>query len=358
MKLANSENEVLLKIAVVAAILLILAGCGGNSSSVHTGGGGTQPPSAAKDVYVIQSPVSYGMSSGTILQFSATASGSVSPESTITAPADTAFQGLATDSDGDIYAGGYAPNDVMSLLEYSSGSSGSAIPTKNIPNNDTTQMWDPDGLAIGPNGQVIVGEDNGGVATYTATANGSAAPEYYILGAFEIGGGLSTLNAAQSVAMGSGNLYVFNWQDGTSDPPIAIFPATATGNVAPSGSIGGPLTGIAFDGVGGIATDVSGNIYISNSSATGGSILVFAPTATGNVAPIRTISGSATQLGYLGGIQVDAAGNIYVISVSDHGENPTVLKFPATASGNTAPTSTFSSSTWTRPDNYLSLAVH
>jgi len=358
MKFADLKNEVPLKIALVVAIFLSFAGCGDSSSMAGGGGGGTHPRSAAQDVYVIQAPAAYPTDSGSILRFSASASGSVAPVSTITFPTGNYYQGLTTDSDGNIYVGSNQPHNVMSLLEYAVGSTGSATPTRTIPSDNTTKMWDPDGLAIGPEGQIVVGEDNGGVATYSATANGDVAPESYLLGAYEIGGGLSTINAAQSIALGSGNLYVFNWQDGTDDPPIAIFAATATGNIAPSGTIGGSLTGITFDGVGGIATDTAGNIYVSNTSATGGSILVFAPTATGNVVPTRTISGSSTQLGYLGGIQVDGVGNIYVISVSEHGENPTVLKFSASASGNTAPTSSFTSSAWTRADNYFSLAIY
>jgi hypothetical protein len=219
-------------------------------------------------------------------------------------------------------------------------------------------MWNPDGLAISPTGQVIVGEDNGGVATYSATANGSVAPEYYILGAAQIGGGLSTLNAAQDVAVGSaGNLYVFNWQDIVAGPAIDIFSASATGNVAPTGNLSGAATTI--QDVGGIATDSSGNLYVSNNGASGGSILVFAPTASGNAAPMRTIVGAATQLNrFVGGIKVDAVGNIYVITAGASGSNPAVLKFAASASGNAAPVLNITSSDWTYPDNYLSLTVY
>lgn len=359
MKAIKLSSEILLRIAVCLAVFVSLAGCGGASSPGNGGGGGTHAPSAATDVYVIQSPAEYPTDSGSILHFSASASGSVAPASTITFPTGIYFQGLATDSSGNIYVGGNQPNDVMSLLEYAAGASGSATPIRTIPSNDTTKMWDPDGLAIGPDGQVIVGEDNGGVATYSATANGSTAPDYYILGAFEIGGGLSTLYSAQSVAMSSGNIYVNNWQDlPILSPPIIFFPATATGNVAPSGSIGGPLTGLSLNGVGGIATDSSGNIYVASNGPNGGSIVVFAPGTTGNVAPIRTISGSATQLQYAGGIQVDSVGNIYVISVSAQEDSLAVLRFSATASGDTAPTSSFTSGAWTRADNYFSLAVH
>jgi hypothetical protein len=111
------------------------------------------------------------------------------------------------------------------------------------------------------------------------------------------------------------------------------------------------------DSVGGIAVDSTGNVYVSSTSGSGGSIVVFAPTATGDIAPIRTIQGALTQLGALGGIQVDAVGNIFVVSTDIHGENPTVLKFSATASGNVAPTLSITSSAWTYPDDYFSLAV-
>jgi hypothetical protein len=182
------------------------------------------------------------------------------------------------------------------------------------------------------------------------------APEYYILGEYQIGGGLSTINAAQSVAVGNGNIYVFNWNL-TGEVPIDIFPATATGNVSPIGYLGGSLTTLNVDSVGGIAVDSTGNVYVSSTSGSGGSIVVFAPTATGDIAPIRTIQGAATQLGTLGGIQVDAVGNIYVVSTTNTGQNPTVLKFSATASGNAAPVLSITSTAWTYPDDYFSLAV-
>jgi len=44
----------------------------------------------------------------------------------------------------------------------------------------------------------------------------------------------------------------------------------------------------------GVAVDASGYLYVISTS--GSSILVFAPGATGNVAPVETISGSNTGL--------------------------------------------------------------
>jgi hypothetical protein len=351
----ESKSELILKIAVCLTMISSLVGCsGGSGSSV---GGGIKTPSAAKNIYVIQNSLTFPLTPGSVLQFSATASGSISPQNTITAPAGNDFQGLATDAEGNLYVAANSQT-TSTLLEYSPGANGSATPIRSIPSNNTTRMWNPDGLAISPTGQVIVGEDNGGVATYSASANGSVAPDYYILGAAQTGGGLSTLNAAQDVAVGSaGNLYVFNWQDIAAAPAIDIFSASATGNVAPTGNLSGPATTI--EGVGGIATDSSGNLYVSNNGANGGSILVFAPTASGNVAPIRAITGASTQLNRsVGGIQVDAVGNIYVITAGASGSNPAVLKFAATATGDTAPVLSITSTGWTYPDNYLSLTAY
>jgi len=350
-----------LKIAVCLAAIGSLVGCnGGSSMSGGGGGGGTTTPTAAKSIYVIQNSLTFPITPGSILQFSTAASGSISPENIITPPATSDdFQGLATDADGNVYVS-TRTQTVATLLEYAPGASGSATPISTIPSNSTTELYAPDGIAISPTGQIIVGEDSGAIVTYSANANGDAAPEYFIVGPFQINNPLSPVFAAQDVAVGaSGKLYVFNWNESFNTiAPIDIFAAGATGNVAPVATIGGALTGLTAGNIGGIATDSSGNVYISTSSVNGGIIKVFAPTATGNVAPIRTISGSDTQLGTLGGIQLDAVGNIYVVSTTDTGENPTVLRFAASASGNVAPTLSITSSVWTYPDDYFSLAVH
>jgi hypothetical protein len=356
MSLANLKNEIALKAAVVLAVIFSLTGCGGKSSTGVT----PPPPAAAKSIYVIQNSLTFPITPGSILQFSTATSGNIAPENTIIPPlAGDDLQGLATDAQGNLYVSTRTQTEATTeLLEYSPGANGTATPTRNIPSNDTTMMFAPDGLAISPTGQIIVGEDNGGVATYSSTANGSVAPEYYILGQFETGGGLSRLNSAEQVAVTpSGDIYVFNWGE-SGAAPVEIFSGTATGNVGPIGLLSGALTGLSAFNVGGIAADSTGNVYIATSTTHGGQIEVFAPGAFGDIAPIRIIGGSSTQLNYLGGIQIDAVGNIYVISVTETGQNPTVLRFPASASGNIAPTLTITSSAWTYPDDYFSLAVY
>lgn len=353
-------------VPVITGLMAGLAGCGGNGggSSSGSGGGGSTPPppTAVVHVYVIQNPATFGSGSGSILQFPATSTGSVSPSSSITAPANTWFDYVATDGSGNVYTGtqSMTTNDVR---EYTAGSTGAATPTRTLPEDVTTMIGALQGLAASASGEIFVSEDSGAVAGFSATANGSVAPAQYIVGADEQGGGLSTLVSANDVTVdGSGNLYVAN-EGAPGLMPIVVFGPTATGNVAPLRSIGGALTTIA--GITGMTADAAGNLYVASETAvfTGnspvytGSILVFGPGATGNVAPIRTISGASTTLGRLGGIKLDSAGNVYVVSESGTGTDLTVVKFAAAATGNVAPVSSFSSTEWTHADNGASLAV-
>jgi hypothetical protein len=86
-----------------------------------------------------------------------------------------------------------------------------------------------------------------------------------------------------------------------------------------------------------VATDSSGYIYVSSDSLfdeTQGSVLVFAPTANGTVAPLRTI----TLSGDPHVIAVDSAGNIYVAIAPLTGPLPAmILEFAAGANGNATP---------------------
>jgi hypothetical protein len=90
-------------------------------------------------------------------------------------------------------------------------------------------------------------------------------------------------------------------------------------------------------------------IYISQGND---SVVVFSLTATGNAAPMRTLSGTQTGLSLPVGIQQDSRGNLYVANRM----GSTVTVYPALASGNFAPTRTLTATGMSSPQG-LAMAV-
>jgi hypothetical protein len=145
------------------------------------------------------------------------------------------------------------------------------------------------------------------------------------------------------------NIYISTADLGEPDS-ILIFNSSVSGNVPPTSTIGGPATTIY--GIQGLALDSAGNIYLSNipSDNPNEEILEFSAGSTGNVAPIRTISGSATAMSAIGNLALDSAGNIYVLN------DLNLLKFASNATGNATPIATI-----TTPASLIftnSIAVH
>jgi hypothetical protein len=124
---------------------------------------------------------------------------------------------------------------------------------------------------------------------------------------------------------------------------VVLGPAsTISGNVAPLRSLTttATVTGIALD-------PVNDRLFLSDSA--GNAILIFdnASTLNGTLTPSRTISGAATQLNSPGPLALDSSGRLIVAST----QNPAriaVFAGAATANGNLAPltTSTLASITF------------
>jgi hypothetical protein len=344
-------------IAVLALLLstsAALTGCGHGfpatiAISPVTPTGPTTNPGPAERIYVIQQPTT---GASTILQFVASANGVATAASTITP--GTKVEQIATDSLGNIYA--FNGN----IVEYASGASGNPTPIREITTGTASRICCVDGMAVSPAGEIVIGQDNGEVDEWSAKATGAVAPDRYILGYSETGGGLSPVVVANMVAINSADDIYVGTAGGPGVPEIVLFNSTANGNIAPSGTLG--PAGL----VGGVAVDADNNVYATTDSCTlngttftcTGSISVYAANATANSSPARIISGSLTQLGTLGGITVDSAGNIYVISTDAYGANPMVLTFSKSATGNVAPTTSFSSTAWTTPGFNPSIAIY
>jgi hypothetical protein len=112
-----------------------------------------------------------------------------------------------------------------------------------------------------------------------------------------IAGPLTLLSSPNGMTLdATGRLLVSN-----SSAPLSVTiysgASAATGNIAPAASISGAATG--FLGPGPMAfnrTVTTGEVFIADSLAAGIFIYTNSNTATGNLAPSRTISGAATTL--------------------------------------------------------------
>jgi DNA-binding beta-propeller fold protein YncE len=137
------------------------------------------------------------------------------------------------------------------------------------------------------------------------------------------------------LGMGIGAAWAQNeiFVDNSDTNSVTVFSRTASGNVAPIRTIAGAATGI--NSPEGIAVDsVNSEIFVANDFPANGTINVYGLTANGNVAPIRTIAGAATGMATPRGVAVDPVNNeLFVVQVS----TPAIAVYARTANGNVAP---------------------
>ncbi len=165
------------------------------------------------------------------------------------------------------------------------------------------------------------------VSVFDASLNGNVTPQRKF-------GNLTNLYDPHGIAVDTANneIFVSNFAY-PNHSSITVYARTANGNAAPVRTISGNLTGLnAPDG---IAVDTLNNeIFVAN--YLGNSITVYGRTANGNAAPLRTIS-------ILGGpvsVAVDTINNeIFVANL----DSSIITVYTRTASGTTAPVRTFSS---------------
>jgi hypothetical protein len=185
--------------------------------------------------------------------------------------------GVAFDSTGRLYVSAFlGPTNAIEVFK--PGATGCVKPRRTLS--------DEGGLAIDSNNLLYVA--NSKTATIDIFPAGSSTMQA------QIGGSNTGLVAPGTVAVDAArNVYVFDTQTAT----ISEFAAGAHGNVAPIRTIAGSNTGLG-GGNGfsfGIAVSkTSGEIFVSNPGSN--AILGFAANATGNSAPIQTITGSSTRL--------------------------------------------------------------
>lgn len=188
----------------------------------------------------------------------------------------------------------------------------------------------------------------GAINYYPTGSNGDVAPSGVITGA-----NTQLTQNTGLVVEPNGWIYAANADTNS----IVGFPPNSTGNVAPSVVISGSNTGLASPL--GLALDGAGDIFVANCGTQCNygppgptSVEEFALGSSGNVAPVRTITGSRTQLGQADGIAVDGAGYIYVATAAQQA----ITVYRPQARGNAAPIRVISGPN-TRIDGPDSVAV-
>ncbi len=171
-----------------------------------------------------------------------------------------------------------------------------------------------------------------GVYTYALDASGNAPP------ARVINGSATRLDApAGLVALASTDELVVGDFD-QSVGEILAFPRTANGNVAPLREIRGSLTELGRE-VTDLAIDRSrcelyALVYLGMGAYR---VAVFYADDTGNVAPLRVIEGPSALLDGAGGIGFDTENDRLWVTTGSDGGTPRLLAFRHSANGNVAP---------------------
>ena len=176
-----------------------------------------------------------------------------------------------------------------------------------------------------PGVQLYVANDNS-ITVYPAGATGNVAP------ATKISGSNTGLTTPYGVTVNAnGAIFVANANANT----ITVYAAGANGNVAPTATIGGVDTGLNTPES--VALDSSGRIYVANAGLDGfPSITTYAAGANGDAKPVATISGNNTILAFPSSVVLDASGKMYV-TLPSLGSNGGIAVYAAGANGNAAP---------------------
>jgi hypothetical protein len=313
-----------LSVLLLSATTLILAGCGANSFL----------PTAASNIYLDSDPYTSGLYQPEILDYPPKGTSAPAILSALPSYA-TVFVGVATDASGYIYTSLYdVYAQTSEIFVYAPGSLGSTPPLRVFSYGQmTAPIYD---ITVDPKGNVYTVDLNGDLFEFAPKASGLTVPMLTLSG-IDAGGGITTDS--------SGNLYLSVYPSGCScggSASIYVYNAGFS-SITPSHVITPPVA----EYIDGLAVDGSDNLYASGelSSGTGaGRIDVYAPGASGNATPLRTITGSNTLLAGSPAIAasntlaIDDLGTLYTRSIDTAGSDLSVIhEYSPAASGNVAP---------------------
>jgi hypothetical protein len=232
----------------------------------------------------------------------------------------------------------------QTIRVYPSAASGNAAALRTL---NPPQLGQPIQIAISVAHDELIAVTSNGVETYLRSASGSSAyPQRTLPLSITSAGSRTRLNNPGGIILrpSSDEIAVPDYGQGAGGyfGVILFFKRAVTGNTAPSRTLEGPQTllGIAAFG---ISYDKTHDEFMVLSQDTPQypyvyRISTFAGGASGNTAPLRSISGAKSLLANIHAISYDEAGE--VLYVSEGGENGVparILAFARGANGDVAP---------------------
>ncbi len=266
------------------------------------------------------------------------AAGDAAPVRTIAGPATHlgAPTAIAVADDGTLYVANaeVLADDLGSVTTHAASARGDSPPVK-VLRGSASGIAEPKSLALGPGDTLYVGLDpsfHPSINVYRPSAR-SGTP---VLRTIKV----SWPNEAEAMAVDrSGHLYVAHMMNGSGinayGPDMGIIKIYRPGATNDSGlvrTINGSAT--RMNGPAAVALDRRGNIYVANYWGTGpGSITVYAPGTEEkeDLKPIRMIAGPATGLMHPTALALDPHDTLYVAN------DATVTVYAPGATGNAAP---------------------
>lgn len=247
--------------------------------------------------------------------------------------------GIAVDGSNNIYVTSQTALR-NSISVYAAGATGNVAPIRKI-HGSKTRYRGGAGIALDANNNIYVAVSQH-VLVYAAGADGNVAPIRDITGS-------NTGYGGEGLALDTGsNIYVAN----STFNSVTVYAAGANGNVLPIQTIAGPHTGLNLPE--GIAVDASSNIYVANSADNGpGTVTVYPAGSNGDVAPTQTIGGPMSKMNTPGGVAVDSGRNIYVANGGAY-----ITVYAAGANGDVPPIQTIIGARTKLTGTFIGIAFH
>ena len=280
-----------------------------------------------------------------LLVFAANATGSSTPIRTVSG-ASTTFnfpEGVTVDTvNNEVYVVDFFGQaiDVFPL-----NANGNVAPLRSLIQGANSNIAQPRSLALDlVNDQIIVLSGNNGIRTFARTASGDAVPVRTISGANTL------LSNPIGIAVDPvhDEIMATTFDAGGGNAGLLVFSRTASGNVAPVRNVSGASTQLGSSFTEALAFDPGHDEVYVAAHNTG--YVVFPRTATGNVAPSRFVTGASTGIVELLNMGYDSTSQrLYVSNALTEGGPFNLLAFDRLADGNATPPVTITSAALNDP---------